>query len=210
MIFPREEPTNEDFRLWESVIILISSPMLLFSPPLAKFLWMPYDRFIWKMTSTREILVNMVNGTNQHTTYELLPGHHATRRGTAYCPSIRPLPALSDLIHYVSIQSESVTGITIHSSAPPAHSLTDLLDTIKSLPNQHLWKSLDLDGDGAWILDGLTEGTVVIVHDGDGSYMEDLDDSACSSGGVIICIRRKRTGTFATAEWTDSETASNY
>jgi hypothetical protein len=106
-----------------------------------------------------------------------------------------------------------VTGINIHSSTPlplpnqPTASQT-LLDTIKSVPNQHLWKSLHLDGDVDCILDGLTERTVVKVHDG--SYMEDLDDSACSSGGVIICIRHKRTGTFTTMEWTDSETVSNY
>jgi hypothetical protein len=136
MIFLQDEPTNKDFRLWESVIKQISSPTLCFSPPLGKFLQKPYDRIIWKMTSTRDMLVNMVNGKNQYNIYELLPVRHATHRGTVYHPPGRPLPASSDLIHYVSIQSESMTGVNIHSSAllplqnQPTASRT-LLDTIK-------------------------------------------------------------------------------
>jgi hypothetical protein len=77
----------------------------------------------------------------------------------------------------------------------------------KSLPNQSLWNYLDLDGNGTWILDGLTAGMIVIVH---GLYMDELDDSACLIGGVILHTRPKCTGTFTMAKQMDSATVSNY
>ncbi len=43
---------------------------------------------------------------------------------------------------------------------------------IKSFVNQSLWLSLDYDGDSSWILDGMLEQSLVIIHDG--SYMKEV------------------------------------
>jgi hypothetical protein len=47
------------------------------------------------------------------------------------------------------------------------------LNVIKSFANQSLWLSLDYDGDGSWILDGmLAQQSLVIIHDG--PYMKEV------------------------------------
>jgi hypothetical protein len=50
-------------------------------------------------------------------------------------------------------------------------------------------------------------GSLAIVHDG--SFMEHLDQSCCSAGGIILCRETLRMATFSVAERTDSS-ASNY
>jgi hypothetical protein len=62
---------------------------------------------------------------------------------------------------------------------------TTLLAVLRSYPNQSLWRDVDLDGDGEWIIDGLARGSLAIVHDG--SFMEHLDETSCSAGGIIFC-----------------------
>ena len=56
MVFSYEEPTKEDFRLWERVLRLITSPTLRRSPPLGRFIRLPYERFIWFTNNTRSLL----------------------------------------------------------------------------------------------------------------------------------------------------------
>ena len=71
-----------------------------------------------------------------------------------------------------------------------------------------MWKRLNLDGDGAWIVDGLAKGSLVVVHDG--SFMENVDRCICSAGGVIFCKESRHMAFFSATERTDESTASNY
>jgi hypothetical protein len=104
--------------------------------------------------------------------------------------------------------SVSIHSVALDPIIPEADKPTSLLATIRSFPNQSLWQSLDLDGDGEWIIDGLARGSLAIVHNG--SFMEHMDDTSCSAGGIIFCKYNRRIATFSAAERTDNYTASNY
>jgi hypothetical protein len=47
---------------------------------------------------------------------------------------------------------------------------TNFLGILHSWPNQSLWCTLKVDGDGSWILDALVAGSLDVVHDG--SFMK--------------------------------------
>ena len=57
-------------------------------------------------------------------------------------------------------------------------------------------------------MDGITNGTLVTVHDG--SYMEKLDPSVCSAAVVLHCTKAKCTRIITAVERTDPFTASNF
>jgi hypothetical protein len=61
--------------------------------------------------------------------------------------------------------------------------------TIKNMANQTLWLSLDYDGDGSWMLNGMLAQSLVIIHDG--SYMKELSPDTCSAATLIYCIIAK-------------------
>jgi hypothetical protein len=87
---------------------------------------------------------------------------------------------------------ESASRATLHLYAPfPLSTPTPrtFLEALASFGNPSLWEGLSVDGDGEWILQGLSQGTLVIAHDG--SYMpEDLVD-LCSAGVVMYCKASK-------------------
>ncbi len=56
---------------------------------------------------------------------------------------------------------------------------------IKSFENQSLWLSLDYDGDGSWILDGMLAQSLVIIHDG--SYMKEVSTHISLVATMIYC-----------------------
>jgi hypothetical protein len=129
-----------------------------------------------------------------------------TRKPAAHLSTQSPilgLHILSQSDNSVSIHSVALGPIILDDDKP-----TSLLATIRSFPNQSLWQYLDLDGDGEWIIDGLARGLLAIVHDG--SFMEHMDDTSCSAGGIIFCRYSRQLATFSAAERTDNYTASNY
>jgi hypothetical protein len=56
---------------------------------------------------------------------------------------------------------------------------------IKSFTNQSLWLSLDYNGDGSWILDGMLAQSLVIIHDG--SYMKEVSTHTSLAATMIYC-----------------------
>jgi hypothetical protein len=67
--------------------------------------------------------------------------------------------------------------------------VSGLEHTIKSMANQTLWLSLDYDGDGSWMLNGMLAQSLVIIHDG--SYMKELSPEICSAATMIYCTIAK-------------------
>eukprot|EP00956_Cyclotella_meneghiniana_P019226 scaffold32771_cov65-Cyclotella_meneghiniana.AAC.3 len=212
MVFPVQQPTASNFEVWRHTIYLLSSPTLRLGIPLGWLRRLPYDRYLWRVSRDRSILVRV--DTKYDLTSLFLPTSNAsTRQGRRYRPSNRQLTSQPLLPFLASVLTYSDNTVSIHSVAldpiiPEDDKPTSLLATIRSFPNQSLWQSLDLDGDGEWIIDGLARGSLAIVHDG--SFMEHMDDTSCSAGGIIFCKYSRRMATFSAAERTDNYTASNY
>jgi hypothetical protein len=97
----------------------------------------------------------------------------------------------------------------MHSLAAAATSPLALLDfknNLKSYGNETLWKSLNYDGDGSWILEGMINRSLIISHDG--SYMKEVSPSISAAALMIYCtITRKR----CKCTWAEhSESAGSY
>jgi hypothetical protein len=78
----------------------------------------------------------------------------------------------SDLNQYASVTPSQLGQVLLHSSVPgfiPLHPISGFEQVIKSFANQSLCLSLDYNGDGSWILDGMLAQSLLIIHDG--SYM---------------------------------------
>ena len=83
-------------------------------------------------------------------------------------------------------------GVTLHSSAPvytPRRDRRSFIEKIQALPNQSLWRTLQLDGDGEWIYHGLLRNSLIFMSDG--SYNEALAPDVCSSASLILCRDRR-------------------
>jgi hypothetical protein len=81
----------------------------------------------------------------------------------------------SDFDQYASVTPSQLGQVLLHSLVPgfiPVCPISGFEQVIKSFANQSLWLSLDYDGDGSWILDGMLAQSLVIIHDG--SYMKEV------------------------------------
>ncbi len=60
---------------------------------------------------------------------------------------------------------------------------------IIGVANQSFWVSLDYQGDGSWILEGLLAQSLIIIHNG--SYMKEISPSISSAATMIYCTIAK-------------------
>jgi hypothetical protein len=99
----------------------------------------------------------------------------------------------SELQIYASITHSQSGQVLLHSSAalatPPVVSL-GFETNLRSYGNKTLWKSIDYDGDGSWILEGMIHGSLIIIHDG--SYMKEISPSISSAATMIYCTSAKK------------------
>jgi hypothetical protein len=82
--------------------------------------------------------------------------------------------------------------VFFHSSIPgfvPVQLTSGFENVIKGFANQSLWASLEYNGGGSWILNGMLAQSLVIIHDG--SYMRDLSPCISSAATMIYCMIAK-------------------
>jgi hypothetical protein len=125
-----------------------------------------------------------------------------------YLPSLNPLARRTQsgqrfnlaCVAYGSSNHQNLASVTLsqegqillHSSIPgfvPSQPIYGFEHVIKSFANQTLWFSLDYDGDGSCILDGMLTQSLVIIHDG--SYMRELSPYISSAATMIYCTIAK-------------------
>jgi hypothetical protein len=213
MEFSHEEPTPADRRLWKKALRILTSENYRFQLPLGYYVRAPHDRYVWYSTSDRQRLLQVDQETSISTLYLPSTAGRQTRRGTMFQNT-----GQGDVLSEIYTQFASVTAgdnatVAIHSTLDtPVFETMDgpphLLAALKLMPNQSLWRNVDLDGDGQWIIDGLRRGSLVVAHDG--SFMEHLDRTVCSAGLVLFCTHTRHIATASCAERTDSDTAGNY
>jgi hypothetical protein len=82
--------------------------------------------------------------------------------------------------------------VFLHSLIPcfePIHHVSGFKNVIRGFANQSLWVSLDYDGDGSWILEGMLAQSLIIIHDG--SYMKEIPPIISSAANMIYCTIAK-------------------
>jgi hypothetical protein len=115
----------------------------------------------------------------------------------------------SEHIIFASITHSQSGQVLMHSSAAAATAPLVRLDfetNLKSYGNETLWKSLNYNDDGSWILEGMINRSLIISHDG--SYMKEVSPSISAAATMIYCnTTRKR----CKCTWAEhSESAGSY
>jgi hypothetical protein len=116
------------------------------------------------------------------------PFAHRTRSGQRFT-SNRVAMGPSDLQTYASITHVQEGHIILHSTIPmyiPSPPVSGFEQTIRHFTNQSLWVSLEYNGDGSWILDGMLAQSLIIIHDG--SYMKEISPDISSAATMIYCL----------------------
>jgi hypothetical protein len=110
---------------------------------------------------------------------------------------------------FASITHLQSGQVFMHSSVAAATSPLVLLDfenNLKNYGNDTLWKSLNYDDDGSWILEGMINRSLIISHDG--SYMKEVSPWISAAATMIYCNTTKKRCKCTWAEY--SESAGSY
>ena len=210
MRFPHEQPTPTDFDLWTHTIRRITSSTLTISPPLGKFLRLCPEYTSWQTDSNHSHLVQCKNSGIFHVYYRInnLKGtrsqniyrfHHTTPYPPTCNLTASVIPLGSDTVNL-----HSVNTIKHDTTAHKIPFLTKLQEG----SHKHLWKGIQFDKDGEWVIQAIENGSLLIAHDG--SFIPHKDKSICSAGIVLFCTQTGHLGTIKLCEQTCPLTASNY
>ncbi len=110
---------------------------------------------------------------------------------------------------FASITHSQSGQVLLHSSAAAATSSVVSLgfeNNLRSYGNETLWKLLDYYGDGSWILEGMINRSLIIIHDG--SYMKEISPLISAAAMMIYCTVAKKRCKCMWAE--KSESAGSY
>jgi hypothetical protein len=212
--FPQEKPTPAMLATWNDAIATLASDRvngkMCLPSPLGKFLREPLRHDGW-YSSTNECTLYHDTGQATHAVYEKVKLSE-TRQTRGTSNRYRELERRNDNhpgTKYASVDVRPSGDVVLHSTAliPRTTQVQrSFLETLHSFPNQSMWNDLQLDGNGEWVSEALSAGTLVLVHDG--SYNENLDPTKCSAAYIIMCKKTKKRmhGTVVDK----NENASNY
>ncbi len=193
--FPIQHPTPPDLYLWKLALQKLSSNFHVFTVKLQEYISPPYNLPWWMLNNIETILHhNIVQGDKTYHD-EYTPSSNPidcrTRAGQHFNSTIVK-NGPSNFHQYASVTPSQLGQFLLHSLVPGFISLRPISGfehVIKSFANQSLWLSLDYNGDGSWILDGMLGQSLVIIHGG--SYMKEVVPHISSAATMIYCRNAK-------------------
>jgi hypothetical protein len=195
--FPVQQRTPTDMNLWTTALRRISSKFYGLTLPLQEYISIKHSKPSWRLSHNGDILHHNIkmNGQDYHVEYTPTndPLARQTRSGRRFQHNVTKM-GYSEHPLFASIMHSQLGQVLLHSSAAAAtSSVVSLGDetNLKGYGNKTLWKSLDYDGDGSWILEGMINRSLIIIHDG--SYMKEISPLISASAMMIYCtIAKKR------------------
>ena len=210
--FPLQRPTPTDIVLWMTALRRISSEFYTLTLPLQEYISTKHSKPTWRLSNNGGILHHNIsmNGQEYHDEYTptIGPLTRQTRSGRRFTHNITRM-GYSEHSMFASITHSHSGQVFMHSSVAAATSPIALLDfenNLKSYGNDTLWKSLNYDDDGSWILEGMINRSLIISHDG--SYMKEVSPWISAAATMIYCNTTKKRCKCAWAEY--SESAGSY
>jgi hypothetical protein len=208
-IFPREQPTESDFRLWNEAMIKLCLGTNSLPYILGNYLRKPHLPWRWYTNENADCLYCESSGsTLSHTIYRRQGTGVGTRFGKKY-DWLRAEPGRHTGNCYASVTMSNATCAILHSAAKvpvEVPSPSSFLETLQSFGNGSLWDNLSVDGDGEWIGQAVISGSLRIAHDG--SYMQETSTIICLAGVVMYCKISRCWLKLSIAEKSDA--ANNY
>ncbi len=206
--FPTQKPKKVDEALWETALWKISSEFKVLPLPLQEYISSLYTQPYWWLSSEGHVLhCNFThNGKEYHKVYNPRtdPLLRQTWSGQRYISSMTKM-GTSPLTNYVSIIYFQQNQVMLHSSIPIPLPLVPKIgfeQNLRHLSNHTLWLSLNFDGNGSWILDGMLNCSLIIIHDG--SYMKEISPLISSAATMIYCTMTRAQCKCTWAEQSDS------
>jgi hypothetical protein len=206
-VWSLEEPMASDFSVWQQALRVFSTSTRKLYNRLGELVNVPHNNNTWTCNDDQTILCQSL-GRGSFSLYKLDTPFRFTRSGTPFTfhrytsvdPEFSRLATVLSLPHPAVRLQSTCPMPTI--PTPP----TTFLGILHSWPNQSLWRTLKVDGDGSWILDALVAGSLDVVYDG--SFMKKVTPKVCS---MALLMRCRITGYELTCTWAEmSNSADNY
>jgi hypothetical protein len=158
-VFPREEPTPSDHRLWGEAISRLCSGTTTLPTSLGSFVWFPHIHCQWFSNEEADTLylVGDESSPPRFDTYHKRGGC-STRYGRKY-DWVSAENGTHSGTHFASVAMCRERVAMLHSVVAfllPPPIFTTFLDRLRSYGNDSLWADLSVDGDGEWIGDSAT------------------------------------------------------
>ncbi len=206
-VFSVEKPTRRDFNLFARAIRLVTSENLRLNSPLGQFVNRPHRHSPWFVEPDGSYLYKALDDST-YLRYIPLPSSRTHR--TFSEPSL--FSGQFSRTYHASVSlvpsADSVKLLSTAKVYSPPLLRRSFLDRLRSLPNQTLWKTFVVDGDGSWIYRGLLRNTLVLMSDG--SYDERRAPDVCSCAAMIKCGETGLTASVTWSERSDRFSADNY
>ena len=209
-LFSIERPTKKDFALFQTALRLLLTPNGYLPTTLGQFVNQPHRADNWFVNEASNILY-YATGNCSYTRYTLDTTYPTTRHGSRFHNPVAVSGLCPRRIRASVLPGSSSDSFILHSTAPvfvPSKPRRSFLQRLQALPNQSLWSTLQLDGDGSWIYEGLLRNSLVMMSDG--SYNEAVARDVCSCAAVIQCSTTGHRASVTWVEKSDNYTADNY
>jgi hypothetical protein len=181
--------------LWETALCKISSEFKVLPLPLQEYISSLYTQPHWRLSLEGHVLHHNFthNGKESHEVYNPRtdPFQQQTQSGQQYMSSMTRM-GTSPLTNYASIIYSKQNQVLVHSSIPIPLPLVPKIgfeQNLRYLSNHTLLLSLDFDGNGSWIFDGIINCSLIIIHDG--SYMKEISPLISSAATMIYCTKTR-------------------
>eukprot|EP00956_Cyclotella_meneghiniana_P002828 scaffold3322_cov23-Cyclotella_meneghiniana.AAC.1 len=192
-LFSWEQPTRADQLQWKSAILDKVPQTISRIGQLGKYICQPHKQYKWLASRDREYVYRLIS-SDEYGVHKRDYVHRITRSGSRYNKISAQPGQPSDATLYASAHPPTTPdSIILHSTCDIFHKPTNpstFMSCLSSYSNQSLWKHLEIDGDGDWLIKSILQGTLLISMDG--SYMSDLSQSACSGAFILHCTESKQ------------------
>jgi hypothetical protein len=170
--FPTQRPTPADLVIWKTAQRKLSSNFLILVVKLQEYISPPHLLPLWLLNDLGTTLHhNIVWGDKlYHEVYSPSLNTLAcrTRSGQRFDLTIVAYGP-SNFQQCASMTLSQEGQVFLHSSIPgfvPVQPTSGFENVIKGFANQSLWASLEYDGVGSWMLNGMLAQSLLIIHDG--------------------------------------------
>jgi hypothetical protein len=180
--------------IWNTAICRLSSAFLVLTVKLQEYVGTPHSSPLW--------LLDNLGTTLHHNTVRENKLYHEVYlplMDTLACRTRSGQRSVSKLIAYGHSHFRQWTSLTLsqkgqvflHSLLPcfVPQPVSGFKHVIRGYANQSLWVSLDYNGDGSWILEGMLAQSFIIIHDG--SYMNKISPIVSYATTMIYCTIAK-------------------
>jgi hypothetical protein len=191
--FPTQRPTTANLTILNTALHRLSSAFLVLTVKLQEYDGSPHSSPLWLLDNFGTTLHhNIVWGINlYHKVYLPSSNTLACRTWSGQLVSNLIAYGHSNFQRWASVTLSQEGQVFFHSSLAcfePIHPVSGFKNVIR-FANQSLWVSLDYNGDGSWILEGMLAQSLIIIHDG--SYMREISPFISSAATMIYCTIAK-------------------